>query len=398
MGGVNSIPVISQTKSAVQAIAGDSKAAEETQREFLNTCPGFSQGTSFYHWYHGDNDAALQTQLKFGRSMSDFANGFPVVGHVKGGIHYACGDREGGDNAMKSASRSTGVIIGGVAGGLVGGPVGAVAGGIAGGAAVDGVTTGIDSAVHGEYRPAGQVAAVTNMVEGKAKVGDVFDSAVGVAFDGVSGYGAGKAAIKFRDSRNNVKLYRVANEAEVAESVKAGKLVKTRATQGEYWMSESKQHTVPFYEGRQFEGKTVMEVQVPREAYSQIKADTIPQQGSKAVQAVRAAEGKGPANIFNTERLQNHPKGKVNMGIKGDTNLQALNKHVQGVKQIHPEALKHRSGGVYGKSATGAVLHVKGDPDAGKDPVPDKLSTTGPADEKMTAESQNSTMSIKSSL
>ena len=77
---------------------------------------------------------------------------------------------------MKSASRSVGVIGGGIASGLVGGPVGAVAGGIAGGAAVDGITTGVDSLVHDEYRPSGQVAAVTNMVNGKASVGDYFDS------------------------------------------------------------------------------------------------------------------------------------------------------------------------------------------------------------------------------
>jgi hypothetical protein len=29
--------------------------------------------------------------------MSNFADGIPIVGHVKGAIHYTCGDKEGGD-------------------------------------------------------------------------------------------------------------------------------------------------------------------------------------------------------------------------------------------------------------------------------------------------------------
>ena len=221
MGAVDSVPVVSQTKSAVQAIAGDTKGARETQMNFLNTCPVVSQGKSFVHWCDGDNEAARKTQLKFVKGVSDFADGVPVVGHVKGGIHYACGDEEGGDNAMKSASRSVGVIGGGIAGGLVGGPVGAVAGGIAGGAAMDGITTGVDSLVHDEYRPSGQVAAVTNMVNGNASVGDYFDSVVGVGFDGFSGYGAGKSAMKFRDTGRKFQLYRVAGQEEVNKAKQA---------------------------------------------------------------------------------------------------------------------------------------------------------------------------------
>lgn len=55
---------------------------------------------------------------------------------------------------MKRATRTAGVIGGGIAGGLLG-PAGAVLGAIEAGALVDIATTKIDSAVHGEYRPAG---------------------------------------------------------------------------------------------------------------------------------------------------------------------------------------------------------------------------------------------------
>ena len=223
MGAVDSVPVASQLKSGVQAIAGDTKGARETQMNFFDTCPVVSQGVSFIHWWAGDNEAARKTQIKFMKGMGDFADSFPVVGHFKGGIHYAFGDKEGGDSAMKSAFRSVGVIGGGVAGVLVGGPVGAVAGGIAGGVALDGITTGVDSLVHDEYRPSGQVAAVTNMVNGNASVGDYFDSAAGLVFDGATGYRVGKAAIISRDTGRNVQLYRVAGQ-KVNKAKQASKI------------------------------------------------------------------------------------------------------------------------------------------------------------------------------
>ena len=255
------------------------------------------------------------------------------------------------------------MIGGGIAGGLVGGPVGAVAGGIAGGAALDGITTGVDSAVHNEYRPSGQVAAVTNMVNGKASVGDVFDSAAGLVFDGATGYGAGKAAIKFRDTGRNVQLYRVAGQEEVNNSVKAGKLVKHQATQGEYWMSETTKHSRPYYKSRKYPNKSTLKAKVPRKVYGEIRKNMIEQKGSKAKQAARAKAGKGPANIYNRERLHNHPKGKVNIGIKGDANLQQLNKHIHGVREIHVDSWKYKNGftrGVaqYGKGAAGPLLQL----------------------------------------
>lgn len=85
----------------------------------------------------------------------NFADGIPVVGHIKGGIHYICNDKEGGTRAMKNATRTTFVMGAGVAGFVAGGPVGAFAAGVGGGAAIDGVYTGVESVVNKEYRPNG---------------------------------------------------------------------------------------------------------------------------------------------------------------------------------------------------------------------------------------------------
>ena len=156
------IPILSQAKSFVQAACGDVEGARETQGNFIKTCPIVSQGTSLVQSMSGDKEGALETQKAFVKTISGVANGIPIVGHVKGAIHYALGDNDGGDQALKSSTRSIGkteqklhcILFsfklsnyircygGGVGGFFVGGPVGAVAGGIAGGTAMDGITTG----------------------------------------------------------------------------------------------------------------------------------------------------------------------------------------------------------------------------------------------------------------
>ena len=126
--------------------------------------------------------------------ISNLANAVPVVGHIKGGIHYICGDDEKGDDAMKASSRTTAVFGGGVGGFFVGGPVGAVAGGVAAGAVVDGATTGIESAIKGEYKPAGTIKCVTDAINaetGGTRALAVTGAVLLPVLDGVSGGGAG---------------------------------------------------------------------------------------------------------------------------------------------------------------------------------------------------------------
>ena len=144
---MDAIPILSQLKSLVQVIGGDEEGARKTQQNFSRQMPVVSQMRSLVEVSMGDAEAALETQRQFGQGMNDLADAIPGVGHVKGGIHYAVGDTEGGDRAMKSSSHTLGVMGGGVAGFVVGGPVGAIAGGVAGGAAMDTVTTVVDSNV-----------------------------------------------------------------------------------------------------------------------------------------------------------------------------------------------------------------------------------------------------------
>ena len=102
------IPILSQAKSFVQAACGDVEGARETQGNFIKTCPIVSQGTSLVQSMSGDKEGALETQKAFVKTISGVANGIPIVGHVKGAIHYALGDNDGGDQALKSSTRSIG--------------------------------------------------------------------------------------------------------------------------------------------------------------------------------------------------------------------------------------------------------------------------------------------------
>lgn len=136
------------------------------------------------------------TQAKFFNATKEsvvcIINGTPVVGHAKAMAHYAMGDYESGNDAMKAASRTVGVITGGTMGMAIGGPTLAVAGGIAGGAAVDAIATKVESSSANEYRPNGVFYLKERIEKGEASAAEIFDAATGIAMDGAAGYVAGK--------------------------------------------------------------------------------------------------------------------------------------------------------------------------------------------------------------
>lgn len=199
---MNWIPGVSQVKSAFQLVCGDVEGAAKTQKDFLQECPLVSQVTSTVQVITGNPSGALETQKKCGKMLLRTADGIPVVGHAKGIVHYAFGDTEGGDLALKSATRTTSTMAAGAGGFLVGGPVGAIVGGIAGGAAFDSTCTAVDSIKHKEFRPSGYYAAVTNIVK-NPNSGDLFDTLMMPVGDGLSGYSGGRLASKFKCTTSN---------------------------------------------------------------------------------------------------------------------------------------------------------------------------------------------------
>jgi len=189
------LPVVSQLKSLVQVISGGAEGARRTQKEFVETCPVVSQVTSLVHAVKGDKKKARETQKKFGATMGSVVDSIPVVGHAKGAIHYACGDKKGGHNAMNAASRTTATVAGGAVGFMAGGPVGTYVGGLAGGQAYDGTATAIASAKNKSYTPKGSWSTIHQAIHGDERGkrgGPIFDAAMTLALDAVSGRAGGE--------------------------------------------------------------------------------------------------------------------------------------------------------------------------------------------------------------
>ncbi|HWR00405.1 MAG TPA: phosphatidylinositol-specific phospholipase C domain-containing protein [Chlorobaculum sp.] len=79
MSWFDSIPILSQIKSAVQAISGDTEGARQTQEAFLKKTPIVSQITSGVQAITGDTEAAKKTQEAF---LHETVYNIPVISQV----------------------------------------------------------------------------------------------------------------------------------------------------------------------------------------------------------------------------------------------------------------------------------------------------------------------------
>merc|ERR1711971_266691 len=169
------------------------------------------------HLARGTVHHVLTAHGESAKAVIGLVDGTPVVGHIKGAIHYAVGDTEGGDQIMRSASRT----------------IGMVAGGIAGGAAADGIITGIESGIHGEFRPSGQIGTVNQLAthtgDDQALVESIVQGLVTTSLDGLTGLAAGtKVKAKLKSMRTNPLTKVKAKLSQMKTKVKA-KVTKTKA-------------------------------------------------------------------------------------------------------------------------------------------------------------------------
>ena len=191
------VPGISQTKSLIQAVSGNIEGARQTQRNFTDSFPIVSQAKSFHYFLKHDPMKARDIQKRFLQNaaplINEAMNSTPGLGHIKGAVHFAMGDREGGKDALESATHVLGSMIGGTGGFIVGGPTGAFVGGVLGGNAVDLAITGIDSALKHKFKPHGCVEAIADLSKGDtdSKAGETFDLAMGFLIDGFIGQVSG---------------------------------------------------------------------------------------------------------------------------------------------------------------------------------------------------------------
>ena len=128
--------------------------------------------------------------------FSGAVDSIPVVGHIKGAVEYALGHKEAAKKSFEAATRTTVVMGAGVAGFCLGGPAGAVGAGIGAGVLFDAAESGIDSAIHRDWRPHGEMKEFTHIVQGDASWWDYASLGMDIVFDGLSGADGGGAIFK----------------------------------------------------------------------------------------------------------------------------------------------------------------------------------------------------------
>jgi hypothetical protein len=172
----------------------------------VESVPGVSHAVALVAKVIGEDDVAKEYWDKGNQAASAMLNSIPVVGHVKGAIHYLCDDPEGAQEALLAATRTTVVLVAGAGaflaagacgflapgayGCLVAGPIGAFVGGAAAGAAWDA------AAFYFTYEETkhGVVKILYTLENDPTNVLAFFEGALEIAADGMTGYTGGKLA------------------------------------------------------------------------------------------------------------------------------------------------------------------------------------------------------------
>eukprot|EP00903_Cladosiphon_okamuranus_P015172 g14027.t1 len=149
--------IVGPMKASVLAACGKKEEAKQTLKNFKESNPIALGIRAVYHDSKGRHEkgqqlrkAAVTKSVAIANVMADAT---PVVGHAKAGYHYMRKEKEAGDKAMKSASRTTAGVVGAAAcAGL--GP-GAIAGFMAGVKAADGYISSLQSNEGGDGAAAG---------------------------------------------------------------------------------------------------------------------------------------------------------------------------------------------------------------------------------------------------
>jgi hypothetical protein len=237
MGAVKSIPVVSEVVTAGESVgklvgaAGCAVVGNTTDAKKL--LDGAGQAWVDYTERQpiaaginvavraacDDTEGVERVAKKLGHSYLELMDGTPGVGHVKGTVHYILGDKEGGDKCMKDASKGAVVIAATALTAATGGaaaPLLVGAASLVSGAAMDGIITGVDSAVHGEYRPYGEIAAVTQAIK-TGDPNDIADAVLAPIADFGLAAGGEFAAAKLKKSgqmkRGQIEHHNLAREA-----------------------------------------------------------------------------------------------------------------------------------------------------------------------------------------
>ncbi|KAK0050484.1 hypothetical protein Bpfe_020012, partial [Biomphalaria pfeifferi] len=192
--------------SGLAKVCGDDDAAKERFGKAGNCWKEYSETNLIVapvnmvvHKARGQKDRVEEIQKSLGNAFEVVVNGTPVVGHVKGIVHYAMGDTEKGNICMESATRCTAVLgVGMATGGIGAGLLVGAGAGITTGAAYDLVATGVDNAVNGDKAHLHGAMVLTKR---NITLEELVDGALGMAGDGLAGAGGNQIGKNIRACR-----------------------------------------------------------------------------------------------------------------------------------------------------------------------------------------------------
>lgn len=150
-----------------------------------------------------------------------------MVGHAKGIVHYACGDKERGNTAMLAATRNTAVWAVGAFFGATTGPVGGMTAASLTGAYCDTATALV---TNGKY-----ANGFGRVIADPGDSASWCDAVIQTAADGAFGYSTapiGENALKL-DSNLAIKKALSPNSDKAAKAL-SGKLIKTTGSLGKH--------------------------------------------------------------------------------------------------------------------------------------------------------------------
>jgi len=104
---MDSLPIVSQVKSAVQFTIGDWDGARTTQDNFSKQCVLVSQVRSIIELAQGEKKAASDTYEEFYTNSDGLLKKTPILGHARGCLAYLLGDLEAGNDTMFQATKTT---------------------------------------------------------------------------------------------------------------------------------------------------------------------------------------------------------------------------------------------------------------------------------------------------
>ncbi|MPC11181.1 hypothetical protein E2C01_003840 [Portunus trituberculatus] len=149
----------------------------------------------------GDCERAHEIANSYLNAASSCVDGIPVVGHAKGIVHYAMGDKEKGHKSMEASTRNVAVLGAGIAtGGLGAGLALGATAGIGAGVAYDATATIVDGAVNGKDSKLHGTIALARPDE--MTPNEFVGGIIGIAGDGLTGAGGAQMGRNIRTRIN----------------------------------------------------------------------------------------------------------------------------------------------------------------------------------------------------